>query len=501
MLLLLFLLGSLYWALAPAVINGDGIGYLKQIQGSKLAPGHLAYLPLLRLVAQIWPHQRLLDLVPPFRALSLICSLITLALVYSMARQALSRQPALLVTALLGLSHSFLRSATEVEAYAPALTCAVASLWAARRSSVRDGLQWAPLFAGLCAGIALHLHLTLALLVFPLVCLLWRLKPGHRALALATALGGMGAAALIHLALVMRHLGHTDISTALTWLHAADHGVPYPRPWLAPLTALWGICRSLVHAPYPYQAPVLLVAGLTVVGAAAWIALLLLRRTSTAPPALEGRALLCWCLPFVGFALAFFPSDTERWLFIMPALVLYLGPFTGPGPLRWKAVPAWLAVVAVVALANLGSYHLPAALDRGPLDRAAAVDQYLHPGDLLISPGHGWDELIGLSARRSAQHFILVYETGAARSLPRAIKSMHWAIRRQLRTGGRVLVARLQGHKQDRRGFSELGWFGLSPAGFEGLFASYRPRATTVPGLWLLAGLQPPPDQQDTPQQ
>jgi hypothetical protein len=41
------------WALAPAVVNGDGLGYLNASITNAAYPGHLAYLPLLRVIRAI----------------------------------------------------------------------------------------------------------------------------------------------------------------------------------------------------------------------------------------------------------------------------------------------------------------------------------------------------------------------------------------------------------------------------------------------------------------
>ena len=44
---------AVYLALAPAVVNGDGLGYLKAALAGTIYPGHLAYVPLLALLAKI----------------------------------------------------------------------------------------------------------------------------------------------------------------------------------------------------------------------------------------------------------------------------------------------------------------------------------------------------------------------------------------------------------------------------------------------------------------
>jgi hypothetical protein len=273
--------------------------------------------------------------------------------------------------------------------------------------------------------------------------------------------------------------GKTSPAEAWSWLASSDHGVPYPHSWRTPLVVLWGAVRSLVHAPYPYEAPIWRVALQTALGSAAWLVLLLLRRRSASTPRPAGDLtfLVVWSVPLAGFALAFYPSDTERWIFVMPAVALFLAPCA--------CARGW-AVVAVVLLANLFVGQLPAAMDHGPVERAAAVEAAVPPRALIISPGHGWDELIGLGTTKPVRRFPLVYFVGTERSLQRAVARMHAEIARTRAGGDAAFVARLR-DEVDRQGFKELRWFGLSPDAFAALFAPYAPRPTRVPGLWALS--------------
>jgi hypothetical protein len=184
-------------------------------------------------------------------------------------------------------------------------------------------------------------------------------------------------------------------------------------------------------------------------------------------------------LPLGLFALTFFPSDTERWIFLLPPLVPLLAPGLDRRP------RAALALVLGVGLANVAAYHLPVALDRGELQRAAAAERLLTAGDLVVSPGHGWDELIGLGMPRPPERFPLAYHAGARRHLGRALAELRGRVGGALRAGRRVYVARLV-DSRDRRGFKELAWLGLAPGGFEGLFVRWAPGPTVVPGLWRL---------------
>jgi len=479
--------GALLLLLAPAEINGDGVGYLRQIPQHTLAPGHLAYLPLLRLLAHVWPHGALLDLVLPARLLSLACALTSLVLLYDSAHRLHGqRQHGMLAVALLGLSHCFIRSSVEVEVYAISTLLATGALWALTRS--RRSLRWA-LPAGLLAGTAVLLHLTLTLLALPLILLLARSecsarrgrppREGPRRLALPrAALAGIGAMALVIVLALGASLAHRGLPAGEVWgwLRSADHGIPDPHGWLAPLVALWGIARSLVHVPYPYESSMTLVLTLTLLAASCWIvALSRIHRVR-----IDWFALLSWSLPLALFAITFFPSDTERWLFVLPAVALYLAP-------ALRCLPCWrLAVLlSTMAAVNLGLGQAPAAFRRRPLQRARAVEQIVSSRSLVVSPGHGWDELVGLGMAREPERYPLIYHVGADGGLQRAAAQMHRRICAALAAGRPVFVVRLE-DSVDPRGFKELAWFGLSRRGFAELFRRYRPGAGGAAGLWQL---------------
>jgi len=484
---LVALLGICYLFLTPASINGDGIGYLKQIsQGGALVPGHLAYLPLLRLVSGHGSSATLIDLALPIRLFSSICALGAMGLLYAACRRLHGAREALFAAALLGFSQAFFGAAVQVEVYAPSALVVTAILWAlvrhADRTSSSGSLRAACAgLAGALAGAAVSLHLTLALLCPSILIIVARNAPPRRrqlhlgisALMMATVGGGL-------LAVWLLQAGKTAPAEAWSWLLSSDHGVPYPHSWRTPLVVLWGLSRSLVHAPYPYEAPLWQVGLQTALGAAAWIGLgaLHLRHAAPRRPAPADRTFLfLWSAPLVLFAAAFYPSDTERWIFIMPAVALFMAPSAGRA--------AW-GLLAAVLLINVFVGQLPATLDRRPSERAAAAERLMPPHALLISPGHGWAEQVGLGTTKPIRRSPLIYHAGAERSLDRAVARMHVEVQRTRARGSDVFVARLR-DPDDPRGFKELRWFGLNPAGFAGLFAAYAPSPTGVDGLWRLS--------------
>lgn len=460
--------------LAPAEINGDGVGYLKQLAERGTVPGHPAYLPLARLIVDV--HGPALAAVWPLRLLSLLTSGAALFLFAASCRRLVPGGRWLLATGLLASSYAVLRAAHQVEVYGPALLAAVATLYALARLHETRQARWA-LTAGCCAALAALFHLTLAALALPVVVLAARWSRPRYALAALLVQATVGIAGLWWAAQLG---GHHGVTALLSWIRSADHGMPYPlRPW-TPLVALWGLARGVLAAPYPHQAGRLFVvlAATAALLALAWLAW---QTASGARPSrvIDGRWLAAtWILPLGIFGLLFYPSDTERWLFVLPVLALFTAQARGR---RVALLPGLLL------LAN-ALYLLPGALDQRAPRRARAAGALMRGSDLLVSPGHGWAEAVGLGSRRPPQRFVLLYQVGqrAGRDgagLDATLRELDRRVAATWADGNHVYVARLH-DRQDPRGFKELAWFGLTRRAFAARFARHCLRPTVVPDLW-----------------
>src|SRR5947209_7861721 len=95
-----------YLAMAPRVVNGDGLGYLKAALAGTLYPGHLAYVPLLSLVGKIVGATRPVELLWPARVVSALSAALAALLLGSVAERRSGGRAAGLAAAL-GLAASF----------------------------------------------------------------------------------------------------------------------------------------------------------------------------------------------------------------------------------------------------------------------------------------------------------------------------------------------------------------------------------------------------------
>jgi hypothetical protein len=420
---LLLTAALIFIGLQPAVVNGDGLGYLRAaVHGGSYA-GHLGYLPLLRML----PGARPVEILPWARALSVLSGVGALAAFGGAARR-LQLGAWLPATAGLGASFVVLASASDVECYAPALACLCLALYFLAR-------RWEGA-AALAAALAALIHVENLLFALPLFFACRR-----RAWALLPVV----------------------VTGAALWAarlspFGASHGFHYPLGARTPAVALYGVARTLVYSPYPYEASWPRVIACFLVGAGALAVMLALGRRGGAP---LGRAVtLGWLLPYAAVGVAFFPSDPERWIFLLP-----LGWLSVAAAARARAT--W-GLACVLVCVNLALW-LPRAADDSWRRRAEAASAHLRPGDLVVSPGHGWDEYVGFWSGPETRAFPLVYFAGALGGrAPLAAR-----ISEEMARAPRTVL--LRGDDDgDPMGWKELRLFGIAPADLPSLVPGER---------------------------
>src|SRR6185503_12893071 len=177
----------------------------------------------------------------------------------------------------------------------------------------------------------------------------------------------------------------------LGWLAGASHGFRHPLRLATPAIALYGACKALVYAPYPYEASWHEVIEAFLVGLAAlttltaWIFARDPDRKTRLP--LGGAATATWAISYGAVGVAFFASDAERWIFLLP--LLWLTASTAPR-FRLRAL-----VIAALLVGTNFALFLPRARDGSWRVLASRAASHAHPNDLVISPGHSWDEYLG----------------------------------------------------------------------------------------------------------
>ena len=470
----------LYLLTAPAVVNLDGLGYLKLLPHNYSA-GHLLYMPILRQATRLLGGDglkvgRLIDAVAGGSGVLLTFGIARLVAPLRADR----RFVAAVAAGGLAVSYGYWAQGADVETYALAT---VALLGVVRVALPYLGAPslWRALAIGVCLGLAVLCHLTHVLLSAFVATICLNDPRGRRAgaQAAAVALGTGGAIALgayAYAAFVVR--GH-HWEGAVRWVLTASHGFREGSgPYLL-AEAIYGLARAVIWSPYLHEADAPRLIGQLLLGLTPILGLLLLAREHRG--VLRDLPLGCgaaWIAPYAALALVFFGADSERWIFVLPALWIVAALLIDALPAR-RLVAA--AVVGAIAVVNLVTAIAPARGDAGPRRKAELAAAPLADGDLLVFPGHSWDEYVSFYGGRRVEPFPIAYYA-ARDGLPQMWDRLDREAGAARARGHRVFSVRIFDEDaaldDDPAGYAELRALGL-PRG--ALRARLKARFSVVP--------------------
>jgi hypothetical protein len=450
----------LYLLTAPAVVNLDGLGYLKLLPHD-FAAGHLLYMPVLRFATRVCGG----DGPAAGRLVNALLGGTGIVLTYGIVRRLVKdeagRFAATFAAAGLALSYGYWSQGNDVEAYAAATVSLLSTVRLCLAYRAQPTLGRA-LAVGVLLGVSVLCHLT-HVLVTPFVAA-WLASRGrtrragrvHAAIAVAVG-GALALDVYAYAAFAVR--GH-DLAGAITWVRTAAHGFSYGGGPYKLADAIYGLAKSLVWSPYLYEADAQRLLGQFLLGLAPLVALAGLAIAHRRQPLpIEWRLGLIWIGPYVILGVAFFGSDSERWLFVLPALWLVAA--TLVARLRSRARVA-AVVLAYLAVLNLATAILPARRDTWTRTRAERIGRALHDGDLLVFPGHSWDEYVSWYAPVKIEPFPISYyaaRDGVEACFARLAKEAQKA------GSGHVYAIRVFDERDDDpRGFDQLEPVGLGRA-------------------------------------
>ena len=405
--------------ITPATINGDGLGYIRTMHDWRMVPGHLLYRPLLAVASRIAHARTPLDDVTAGRCLSYLAAAAAVLFTQRFAGRVLVgaagavRGAAAIAALGLGVSWATLQAGSDVESYAPALAALCLAAWSAaeHRHATTRGAWVVATATAIALAALIHVE---NVLFAPAAALLAdradepRPRRARTALAILALSGALVLGSYVLPVLILHEPGFAP----LRWASGASHGFAYPIHWYTPAAAVYGIARSLVVAPYPFEASWARVVAQVLLGMASVGVMLALARRRDRLRGVGRRATLAWIAPYAAIGLVWFGSDNERWIFLLPLAWTLAGAGAVSSPRAFRTAAA--TVAALLAL-NLG-LALPAARDSSMRDRADAAARFLADGDLVISPGHDWDEYIGFYHPVAVREYPLVYFAGALRS-------------------------------------------------------------------------------------
>ena len=477
-LLLAVVAALLCLLLGPAVVNGDGLGYLKAAPTDVLYPGHLAYLPLLRLLARLAGAADSLALLRPAQALSVVATAGAVLCLHRAACLLVDEVAATVAAAGLAVSFAVVQAGADVETYAPALLAMCFTTWAAAARAKGSGWGWLILAGlGLAAAALLHVENVLFGPAAALLAARRRQGSGRPAIGDGVAVLLLGGAVVLGAYLFAFTLRHDTPASAIRWVLGASHGYAHPLRLSTPAVALYGMAKGLVFSPYPVHSswPAVLVAS--ALGTGALALLLWLARRPGRPTALGRAVAVAWFIPYTVVGVAFFASDNERWIFLLPPAWLIAGAGATTSRRARRVAAGLLVGLAALDLA-LG---LPVARDNAIRARAEAVSAHLQVGDLIVSPGHSWDEYIGFYQRVVLDRYPMIYFCGLLGGGEAMRQELGRRVAAARRRGARVFFARLD-EPVTADGWKELVLFGITPSRSEGFLPPGR-RVELAPGL------------------
>jgi hypothetical protein len=457
--------------LTPMMVDGDGLTHSSRAiyQGflSGMHPKHPLAAALLRTIylpLQAAGLKRLT--LTAFVGVCSLCAVGTfLLLACSIFPRFIKAQSVSLLCAL-GVVESYgvLSRASTIEVYAPALFLDVALIAHCLRSSFSHHRP--AVVAGLLLVLAIGLHVTNLLIIPGVIVLVIARTPRERIVGTllwggATFLLGMG----VIICLLWLGLGRA------TW--PPDPALILPQMEIEPAVGLggrlaraaYGFARTVAFLPYHRELRAWLAVPYVVLVGGVFLLCSHLARRGFLTHLETNRGLLLMLVllatPFLFMGLAYYASDPERWLYLMPLLWLLIGlawdqydPGPGRRTIAWGS-PILLAAVVI----GLGTYNsaalLPDTLANRSLAGLRTLSKLTTQDDLVISP----DEIRGpicefyLDRPIQAENLTvmgLVKEHGADLNGMQA--HLAHEIDRALQAGRRVFVFNLigEGHEKQR---------------------------------------------------
>jgi len=432
-------------ALGPSAPDGDAVGHLKKAADpSAIEAGHLLYVPCLRAAVHAAGAIDPVDGWLPGRCLSAIAVAAAALVVAGAARRVAPRTGGTAGLLFAGCAAVFGAGST-VESYG--ITLLAIAIVASASLRALDGSAVAAGIGGAAAGVAAGLHVGVApLLVLPVAA---ALIGERRSLARAALAATAGAAVFLAPLVAVAVARSLDAAGTFALVRSADHGLPgFEGPWLV-LSLPFGVARAIVDCPFPWEHPLSFALrigpALVVLAAGAGV----LARGARRAPEPARLLLVAGALPLAAIAVAYYASEPERWVVCLPLAV----PIAAAGANARSLVVFGVALLAL----HVATVAIPGAVDPRPRERARAMSERLETRELVVSPGHGVDEIVGFFERVEPERLLLAYEAGRLRSAGDAVlDEMATRVRAAIADGRPVRVVRVFEDDGDARGWKDL---------------------------------------------
>jgi hypothetical protein len=466
-----------FYALLPAAItNGDGLGYHDSIMRgpwrTTFRAGHLLYAPAMSL---LWSLLNTIGPVSLHRVMLVANQLAGGFAVYLLYRTADQLGVAPFGRAVasvgLGISYGFWIQASDVETYALSVVFVVASMHRMAIYLARPNRRSAA-GLGVLNGLATLLHLTSATLAASSVLLILgaagRPAGGRVRTVLAYAAVLAAVVGVPYVAVAGLIEGVRDPGRFFAWISSAGHGYIVTFDALSVPRAVYGFARTFLFLEFFYGAPRWVIAfkGVFLLAIVFWLAWHVAVIRGRAPHAVPrfGLALAPFLLLQAAVGVRFFGSDTERWIFIAPAVWLALGAWVPAFPARARAGVVGLLVLLFAV--NLVQGVWPLATNTQVQERVAALRAVLPEKALVITPGQDWFGYYGyFTGRDTPSIFLIDLALHHGRNPDEFWGHLRRSVEEARRAGTPVVLLRVLDEDENLRGtpWQELAAFGYTP--------------------------------------
>jgi len=205
------------------------------------------------------------------------------------------------------------------------------------------------------------------------------------------------------------------------------------------------------------------------------------------------RLTLAWIAAYLFFNFLWVDTSDQFYFQLLPALWLLVGmTLVGSAPVTTVRRRTILlgGVAVLLAVANTLAVVSPrSGADDGP--KRAAFAALLQPGDLLITPG--WDDILflGIDPSRDQSRILLMEEALAADRADDSLRQLRARVDTHLRSGRRVLVARLFDLDSEGRPWEDLSRRRWARPRLQALLAPYEARILGRVGDVVIRELRP----------
>ncbi|MBI5183479.1 MAG: hypothetical protein HY999_03855 [Nitrospinae bacterium] len=529
-LILCLLITLLYLLSFVREINGDGIGYIRRIEYNSwqtlFLPGHLIYCPfglLLKNICSAIGIEAETHVI--LRVFNSVLGGIGVAL-FSLVIFRYVRSNFLAITTAFGLAISFgyWIQGIDVETYMSALFFIILCLYLLESKFMTQYLIG--FILGVLHSLAVLFHLS-NILFFPFMVISLffrplregnphadlvgikrdenRITPPPRLPLFSYLFTFIVVTGSVYYYVMFQLMNICSLAEAWEWIFSSTHEFKDTTGPINLIKAFYGFARGIIYVDLIFTSNWgINIAKFVIITFMLFLfSLFLIKRGKDIVNHYRDIliSLFIWIIPYLLFAIFFFSSDTERWVFILPPLwlifALSITARKSDKQINLKQRCGIIIILIIIFGTNLVTTVYPMHRQDSRIKRSTFLARYIKDGDLIITPGHDQTDFIWLYNGIKCDVLELTYVVGGLKGEKNSIfEYMDREIYYKLTAGQRIFLIRIFDDPKNREMI--YGWKEITPLGIRREdFVSYFSRYNYTPiafyekeglTLWELLG-------------